>query len=164
MGQGHRGTQLDDPIPRLSERKEIDILLQGKIGPKVEVAFKNYTLPEKKQKQLLPIKREGSIDFSAIEEGARRVENQLQQQGYFFADVNQICTVTPPTADTVSNGTLETCQNLNATNLSDQTVNITYEVVLRRRLKLTDIRITGTNKLSVADLLGELRTQKASTV
>ncbi len=164
LAQGHLAPQLDDPIPRLSESKEIDILLQGKIGPKVEVAFKNYTLPEKKQKQLLPIKREGSIDFSAIEEGARRVENQLQQQGYFFADVNQICTVTPPTADTVSNGTLETCQNLNATNLSDQTVNITYEVVLRRRLKLTDIRITGTNKLSVADLLGELRTQKASAV
>ncbi|HVS83756.1 MAG TPA: POTRA domain-containing protein [Pyrinomonadaceae bacterium] len=163
LAQGHLAPILDDPIPRLSpETKRIEISLDGKIGPKVEVAFKNYSLSEKKQRQLLPIKREGSIDFSAIEEGARRVKNQLQQQGYFFADVNPICTVTPPTANTVDNGTLETCQNLNPADLSNQTVNITYEVILRRRLKLTEIRITGTNKLSVADVQEELKTQKAS--
>ena len=163
LAQGRLAPLLDDPIPRRNpETKLIEITLDGKIGPKVEVAFKNYSLSEKNQKLLLPVKREGSIDFSAIEEGARRVKNQLQQQGYFFAEVNSVCTVTPPTANTVNNGTMETCQNLNPAELNGDTVNITYEVVLRRRLKLAEIRITGTNKLSVADLQDELKTQKAS--
>jgi outer membrane protein insertion porin family len=163
LAQGHLAPLLDDPIPRRNpETKQIEISLEGKIGPKVEVAFKNYPLSEKKQRELLPVKREGSIDFSAIEEGARRVRNQLQQQGYFFADVNPICTVTPPTAATIDNGTVETCQNLNPAELGVETLNITYEVILRRRLKLTEIRITGTNKLSVLDVQDELKTQKAS--
>jgi outer membrane protein insertion porin family len=165
LAQGRLAPILDDPIPRRNpETKQIEITLDGKIGPKVEVAFKNYTLSEAKRRQLLPIKREGSIDFSAIEEGARRVKNQLQQQGYFFADVNPVCTVTPRTATIIENGTVETCQNLNPAELSSNTVNITYEVILRRRLKLTEIRITGTNKLSVADIQDELKTQKASAV
>jgi outer membrane protein insertion porin family len=165
LAQRHLAPILEDPIPRLDpETRKINITLDGKIGPKVEVQFKNYTLSEKKQIQLLPIKREGSIDFSAIAEGARRVKNQLQQQGYFFADVNPICTVTPPTANTIDNGTVNTCQNLNPAEFNNETVNITYEVVLRRRLQLTDIRITGTNKLSVVDVLDELKTQKASAV
>jgi outer membrane protein insertion porin family len=163
LAQGHLAPLLDDPISRRNpDTKLIEISLEGKIGPKVEVAFKNYPLSEKKQKELLPVKREGSIDFSAIEEGARRVRNQLQQQGYFFADVNPICTVTPPTATTINNGTVETCQNLSGAELGGETLNITYEVVLRRRLKLTEIRITGTNKLSVIDVSDELKTQKAS--
>ena len=163
LAQGHLAPLLDDPVPlRNPETKLIEISLDGKIGPKVEVLFKNYPLSEKKQKELLPVKREGSVDFSAIEEGARRVRNELQQQGYFFADVNPICTVTPPTPTTIDNGTVETCQNLSAAELSGETLNITYEVVLRRRLKLTEIRITGTNKLSVIDVEEELKTQKAS--
>jgi outer membrane protein insertion porin family len=163
LAQGHLAPLLDDPVPRRNpETKQIEITLDGKIGPKVEVAFKNYVLSEKKQKELLPVKREGSIDFSAIEEGARRVRNELQQQGYFFADVNPVCTVTPPTPTTIDNGTIETCQNLSAAELRGETLNITYEVVLRRRLKLTEVRITGTNKLSVIDVIEELKTQKAS--
>jgi len=72
--------------------------------------------------------------------------------------------VTPPTATTINNGTIETCQNLNAAELGTETLNITYEVILRRRLKLTEIRITGTNKLSVIDVAEELKTTKASAV
>jgi outer membrane protein insertion porin family len=163
LAQGHLAPLLDDPIPRRNpDTKQIEISLEGKIGPTVEVQFKNYPLSEKKQRELLPVKREGSVDFSAIEEGARRVRNQLQQQGYFFADVNPICTVTPPTPTTIDNGTIETCQNLAAAELGAETLNITYEVVLRRRLKLNEIRITGTNKLSVFDVAEELKTQKAS--
>ena len=166
IAQNFLAPTLDDPRVEFDgEQNEVNIELKIRaVGPKVDVAFKNYTLSEKKQKELLPIKREGSIDISAIEEGARRVKNQLQQQGYFFADVNPLCTVTPPTPNTVQNGTTETCRNLNPAELSGETVNITYEVILRRRLKLTEIRITGTNKLSVSDFVDELKTQKASVV
>jgi outer membrane protein insertion porin family len=132
------------------------------LGPKVDVTFRNYILKEKAAAKLLPIKREGNIDYSVVEEGARRVRGQLQEQGYFFADVTPLCTVTPVTPETIDNGTEETCKGLNPADLTGHNVNITYDVNLRRRLKLTDIRITGTNKITYLDVADELKTQKAS--
>ena len=41
---------------------------------------------------------------------------------------------------------------------------IRYEIERGRRLKLTDIRITGTNKLTYDDVAADLRTQKASAI
>jgi outer membrane protein insertion porin family len=165
IAKGFLAPQLEDPVVEIdSPKNEINITLKGKPGPKVEVKFKNYTLSEKKQKELLPIKREGNVDISALQEGARRVKNQLQEQGYFFSEVTPLCTVTPPTPSTVENGTEETCQNLNPAELNGRTVDITYDVQLNRRLKLTDIRITGTNKITFADVQPDLKTQKASSV
>src|SRR6266404_6755502 len=163
INKGHLAPQLDDPrVEFNSQTNQIDISLKGSLGPRVEVTFRNYTLSEKKQLQLLPIKREGNIDYSVLAEGARRVRNQLQEQGYFFSEVTPLCTVTPPTKSTVDNGTNETCQNLNPAELNDHTVKVVYDVTLNRRLKLTDIRITGTNKLTFADVQPELKSKKAS--
>jgi outer membrane protein insertion porin family len=164
IGRGYLAPQLDDPRVEINSAREIDITLKGSLGPKVEVTFRNYNLSEKKQRELLPIKREGNIDYSVLEEGARRVRNQLQEQGYFFSEVTPLCTVTPPTPNTTDNGTEETCRNLNPLELGDHTVKIVYDVDLKRRLKLTDIRITGTNKLTPADVLDELKSQKASAI
>ena len=71
----------------------------GNPGPLVNIAFKNYNLKEKTQRELLPLRREGNLDYSVIEEGARRVRNRLQEDGYFFAEITPVCTVTPPTAE-----------------------------------------------------------------
>ena len=55
----------------------------------MEISFsRNYDLKESKQQKLLPIKREGNLDDSILDEGARRVRLQLQEQGYFFAEVD----------------------------------------------------------------------------
>ena len=154
---------LNDPkVERNPETNGIEITLTGKLGPKVDVTFKNYTLSEKDQRKLLPLKREGNLDYSVIEEGARRVRNRLQEDGYFFAEINPVCTVTPATPNTVENGTNETCRNLVPEGLSGHTVTVTYEVDTKRRLKLTDIRITGTDKLNPADIEEELKSRKAS--
>jgi outer membrane protein insertion porin family len=163
IARDYLAPQLDDPEVKIdSAKNEVNIKLTGKVGPKVEVTFAHYTLKEKKQKELLPIKREGNIDYSALKEGERRVRNQLQEQGYFFSEVTPLCTVTPPTPGTVENGTEETCQNLNPVELNDHTVKIVYDVQLNRRLKLTDIRITGTNKIIYEDVQTDLKSQKAS--
>jgi outer membrane protein insertion porin family len=163
IAKGFLAPQLKDPTVQIdSTKNEINIGLEGTLGPHVEVSFKNYVLSEKKQKELLPIKREGNVDYSALEEGGRRVRNQLQEQGYFFSEVHPLCTVTPPTPGTVENGTEETCINLNPGELNGHTVKIVYDVTLNRRLKLTDIRITGTNKIAFADVQPDLKTQKAS--
>jgi len=170
IAKGWLAPQLEDPVVQFdSTKNEITIKLKGKLGPKVEVTFKNtppednrYKLSDKKQKELLPIKREGNIDYSVLAEGARRVRNKLQEEGYFFSEVTPLCTVTPPTPGTVENGTEETCKNLSPADLNDHTVKIVYDVQLNRQLKLTDIRITGTNKITFADVQPDLKSQKAS--
>jgi outer membrane protein insertion porin family len=163
IAQGYLAPELDDPRTTLDPGgTSIALSVTGAIGPKVEVTVKNYELSEKLAKELLPVKREGTIDQSAIVEGGRRLRNKLQEEGYFFADVPAVCTVTPPTEATVTNGTAETCENLNPSDLNGRTVNITYDVEQGRRFKLTDIRIEGTDKIAYADVENDLRTQKTS--
>jgi len=163
IAKGYMAPQLDDPDVKFNfETNAIDVKLTGRVGPYVEVSFLNYPLKESKQQKLLPLKREGNLDFSILDEGARRVRQQLQEQGYFFAEVKPLCTVTPPVPTITENGTEETCQNLNPSELDGHTIKIVYQVTLRRQLRLADIRITGTNKLTILDILPQLKSKKVS--
>ncbi len=165
LSQGHLAPQLDDAnVVRDPDTNHIAITVKGSVGPRVSVVIKNYDVSEKTQKESLPVKREGNIDYSAIVEGARRLRTRLQEEGYFFAEVIPTCSVTPASPDLGVNGTEETCQNLNPAALSGATVQITYDVERGRRFRLTDIRITGTNKLTYDDLAADLKSQKASAL
>jgi len=164
IAEGHMAPQLDDPEVKFNfETNSIDVKLSGKVGPRVEISFANYDLKESKQAKLLPIKREGTLDFSILDEGGRRVRQRLQEQGYFFADVKPVCTVTPPLPSLKENGTEETCQNLNPSELDGRTIKVVYDVTLRRRLRLADIRLTGTNKLTTEDIVPQLKSRKVSS-
>jgi outer membrane protein insertion porin family len=166
VSTGYLAPQLDDEHVTLDATgREITIDLTGGVGPKVDVAVKNYDLKEKVLRTLLPIKREGSIDQSAIVEGERRLRNKIQENGYFFAEITTLCTVTPPPPESAAlNGTAEMCENLSPKDLTGHTVNITYDVERGRRFKLTDIRIEGTNELKIEDVVDELRTQTANAL
>jgi outer membrane protein insertion porin family len=156
---------LEDPrVERDPEKNLVKIVLKGMQGPKVRVSVTNIELSEKKQRELLPVKREGNIDYSAVVEGSRRIRNELQEDGYFFAEVTETCTVSNPPADIGPNGTKETCENLNPLSLTGHNVEIKYEVERGRRFRLTDIRITGTNKLTYEDVEPNLKSQKASAI
>jgi len=162
---GYLAPVLDDArVERDPERNSVSIFLKGSVGPKVSVTVKNYEISEKTQRDLLPVKREGNVDFSAIVEGERRIRNKLQEDGYFFADVEAACTVSNPPADLGTNGTRDTCENLNPVNLTNHMVAIEYQVDRGRRFHLNDVRITGTNKLSFADIEANLKTQKANAI
>ncbi len=165
LAQGHLAPVLEDPrVRRDEERNRISIRLEGAKGPRVSVGVSGYDVSVDKQREIFPVLREGNIDFSAIVEGERRLQNRLQEDGYFFTEITAVCTVANPPAELGPNGTRETCQNLNPATLTDSTVAITYQVERGRRLRLTDIRITGTNKLTLEDVEDELRTQKASVI
>jgi len=165
IAEGFLSPVLDDArVERDSEKNTITIKLTGDKGPHVNIVVKNYEVTEKTQKELFPVKREGSIDFSAIVEGARRLRNKLQEEGYFFADVTETCTVTNPPTELGPNGTDETCQNLNPALLNGKNVEIAYDVAVGRRFRLSDIRITGTNKLTFSDVEAELKSQKANAI
>ncbi|MFN2492538.1 MAG: POTRA domain-containing protein [Pyrinomonadaceae bacterium] len=162
---GYLSPLIEDPrVERDPERNVIAINIKGAIGPKVNVVVKDFPMSEKTARELLPVKREGNIDQSAIIEGARRLRNKLQEQGYFFTEITPVCTVTPPTTELGANGSAATCEVLNPELLSGRTVEIRYDIERGRRFKLTDMRITGTNKLTIADVEADLRTQKASAL
>jgi len=154
----------DARVERDAEKNTVSILLEGSVGPKVTVSIKNYEVSEKTQRELLPVKREGNVDYSAIVEGARRIRNKLQEDGFFFAEVTQVCTVSNPPADLGPNGTQETCENLNPVTLTGHNVTIEYDVDQGRRFRLSDIRITGTNRLSFEDVEADLKSQKANAI
>jgi outer membrane protein insertion porin family len=165
IDQGYLSPLLDDArVERDPDHNLITIKLTGTVGPKVTVVVPDYKLNEKQARELLPVKREGNIDQSVIIEGARRLRNKLQEQGYFFAEVTPVCTVTPATAELGPNGDASTCETLNPENLNGHAVEIRYDLDRGRRLKLTDIRITGTNKITYDDVAGFLKTQKASAL
>ena len=154
----------DARVERDAEKNTVRISLKGVVGPKARVAIANYEISEKTQRELLPVKREGNIDYSAIIEGARRIRNKLQEDGHFFAEVTQKCTVSNPPPDLGPNNTEETCENLNPVALTGHEVIIEYQVDRGRRFRLTDIRITGTNKLAIEDIEADLKTQKQNPI
>jgi outer membrane protein assembly complex protein YaeT len=170
IASGHLAPTMEEPDIRLdSASNRISVSLKGSVGPRVEVHLEGYKLSEKDQRNLLPVKREGSIEYSAIVEGARRIRNRLQEEGYFFAEVTPTCTVTPPLAQPTAadaalqaEGEPDICQLLNPDELANSQVVINYNVERGRRFKLTQIRIEGTDKLSVADVAGDLRSSTAN--
>lgn len=161
--------ELEEPLPRYDdETNTISIVLNGKVGPKVEVEVvtERGRLGSSTQTTLLPIRREGTLDYAAIVEGERRLENYYQEQGYFFNDVTVTCSVTPPITDTennpIANDTGFLCQYLGGEDLMGREVKISYQVDLDRRLKLTEIRLRGTDKITIEDIRTVLRTQEAN--
>ncbi|HEY8413162.1 MAG TPA: POTRA domain-containing protein, partial [Pyrinomonadaceae bacterium] len=97
IAQNYLTPVLDDArVVRDAEKNTVTVSLTGSIGPKVNVTVTNYQLSEKTQRDLLPVKREGNVDYSAIVEGARRIRNKLQEEGIFFADVSEVCRVDNP--------------------------------------------------------------------
>jgi outer membrane protein insertion porin family len=168
IDQGYLAPRIEQRVQLDSQRNAVTVTVTGGVGPKVSVVIRGYDLKEKAQRELLPVRREGTIDQSAIVEGGRRLKNKLQESGYFFARYHAICTVdaAPPQAttedvqfDEEGDEVDASCQNLNPQTLSGHTVNIIYEINRGRRFRLTDIRIEGTNKLAVADVQDQLRTQ-----
>ena len=106
--------------------------------------------------------REGG-EMAAIVEGARRIRNKLQEDGFFFAEVTEICSVSNPPAELGPNGTQDTCQNLNPTTLTGHNIEIEYQVERGRGIAFTDdkqVRFKGSQLgYSLADIEKQLAMQ-----
>lgn len=151
-----------------SDTNSVLITLSGKLGPvvKVVVDAEREGVGNGTQNRLLPVKREGTLDYAAIVEGERRLENHYQEKGYFFANVTSVCSVKPEVADsegnTIVNETEFLCSFLSGEDLMGREVEVKYRVELDRRLRLTDIRIRGTDQLTADDVRTVLRSQEAN--
>jgi outer membrane protein insertion porin family len=152
-----------------SDKNVVNIDLNGKVGAVVNViidAGKTKKLSDKTQTKLLTIRREGTLDFAAIIEGSRRLRNYYQEQGYFFADVKAVCSVTPEfkeeEASVTTNETDVLCSALSGAELNDRVVDVKYQANLSRRLRLVDIRLEGTNQFAVDEVKSVLKSQEKS--
>ena len=153
-----------------SDTNSILVVLEGKVGPSVVVKVDSdkAKIGSAVQTKLLPIKHDGTLDYSAIVEGERRLENYYQEQGYFFADVTPVCSAKPTLNDAdnnpVQNNTTFLCSFLSGEDLMGHEVEVNYRVALGRRLRLTQVRVRGTDKLTAEDVRTVLRSQEASVL
>jgi outer membrane protein assembly factor BamA len=160
----------EERVVFVPETNTINITLTGKVGAVINVTVdsKGEKVGEGTQTRLLPIKREGSLDYSAIVEGERRLENYFQEQGYFFAEVTPVCAVQPTFTEAEASYTVnETnllCASLTGADLTDRTVEVRYQANLNRKLKLVDIRIEGTDLLPIEEIRTILESQEASAL
>ncbi len=163
-------TLLEPRVIYDSDRNTIDIELQGQVGAEVEVTVDSTEekVGEKTQRRLLPVKREGTLDYSAIVEGQRRLETHYQEKGYFFARVRPVCSVNPPfkadEASETENNTEALCTALSGSDLTDRKVEVRYETDLNRKLRLDDLRVEGTDLFTIAEIQAVLQSQPASVL
>ncbi len=160
---------LDEPrVIYEGEKNTVTISLAGKVGPivEVDVVAERDRVGNRTQKRLLPVKREGTLDYAAIVEGERRLENHYQEQGYFFVNVTPVCSIEPPLditdSTTIRNDTEFLCSALNSTDLENKKVTVKYRVDLDRQLKLTDIRLEGTSQFTITEIKTVLESQEAN--
>lgn len=146
----------------------ISISLTGKVGGLVKVSVDSDVekVGQGTQKKLLPILREGTLDFAAIVEGSRRLRNYFQEKGYFFAEVTPVCGVDPAfkefEASETLNGTESLCAALSGAELQGREVDVIYRADLNRKLKLSEMRLRGTSKLTIPEIQTVLQSKEAN--
>ncbi|MCW5950258.1 MAG: BamA/TamA family outer membrane protein [Pyrinomonadaceae bacterium] len=169
--RGFLAPRIDDvKVTYDSDANRVNIELRGERGPTVEVKVTSDREKVSKalQNKLLPIRREGTLDFAAIVEGERRLENHFQELGYFFVDVTPVCSADPPISDgdqgTLPNDTEFLCSNLSSSEIGTSNVTVDYRVRLRRKLRLSSIRIRGTDKLTIDEIRSVVQSQEANVL
>ena len=163
--------ELDEPkVTYDPDANTISVVLAGKAGPIVDVTVESPAGKPSSaaQTQLFPIKRDGTLDYSAIVEGERRLENYYQEKGYFFADATPVCSVTPPITDTenvpLANETAPLCRFLGSEELMGHAVTVKYVVDPNRKLTLRKILLKGTDKLTIEDIRSVLVSQEPNAL
>lgn len=171
--EDYLAANLSEPDIRLdSDENLVSITLNGNVNAKVEIRVENelkeeIEIGERTQREIFPIRREGQIDRASIETGRRRLRSRFQEDGYFFANVNAVCSIEPfmPDAATVfRNSTEAACDFLDGLNLEGKTITVLYQAELNRRFRLTELRLEGTDKLTIDDIKPALRSQTANAL
>lgn len=167
--EGFLAPQLDEPrVVYDAEKNTISLSLAGRTGPTVEVSVESEgeKVGSGTRRRLLPVIREGTVDFAAIIEGERRLETHFQEQGYFFANVRSVCSADPMLADIdgtkLRNDTEFLCSALSSSDLQNKKVEVKYIADLDRQLKLRELRLSGTNLFTIDEIKGVLESKEAN--
>jgi outer membrane protein assembly complex protein YaeT len=140
---------LEEPTLIRVGETEIDLLIEGLAGPRVEITVEagREKVSSETLLKLLPVKRLGTLELSAIIEGKQRLERYFQEKGYFFAQVTPRCDVSILPDDLKDQGiprnSEELCGFLSSLELQGLDVDIIYSTRLRISSRLVSIRFEG---------------------
>lgn len=109
-------------------------------GPKVELRVEGFRLSKRKQRELIPIFEERSVDRELLAEGSRSLEAHLQTKGYFDASAD-----------------------FTTTNKGDAQ-SITYSIDRGLRYKLANLAITGSQYFDIPTIRERLIITPATPV
>jgi outer membrane protein insertion porin family len=140
LDQNYLAARLTTSVTADLIENTVAITVRGESGPHVTVAVEGLELSEEDKRELLPFYARPGIDDFSIEEGRRRLQDDAQRKGYFFAGVTS-----PAVPD-----------------LSSDSVRLDYQVDLGSRYRLTDIDFEGLDAIPSQDLQAQLRSKEAS--
>ncbi|MBX7220421.1 MAG: BamA/TamA family outer membrane protein [Blastocatellia bacterium] len=95
-------------------------------GPKVDVKLDGYDLSRKDLKKILPVLSDGGLDEFVLEDGRQRLLDQVQRDGYFFAEV----TVEPT--------------------IFEDKATVLYRVEKGQRYRVSSVKLVGTDHVAYA--------------
>lgn len=141
LDAGFLAPEVSEPeVERNPAANTVSIRLRVASGPPVtvSVAGAEGTLNDEELRALLPVYTEGGLDEFQLSEGARRLTEELQRDGYFFARVTFAL-----------EGPEEGPRR------------VVYTVDRGRRYRVADIDIEGTEAVTYAAVADVLRSQEA---
>jgi outer membrane protein insertion porin family len=140
LAAGYLSPEIGTPeVVRNPAANTVAVSLATTSGPHVAVEVAGADFKQKDLERILPIFTEGGLDEFQLSEGDRRLADELQRDGYFFARVSH----------RVEAGA------------TPGTKRVVYTVDRGRRFKITDVGIEGTDAISYSDVREQLRTQEA---
>lgn len=121
-----------------SASNRVTAIVEIDVGPRVSVEVKGFDIDPRELRRRLAIFSGSGIDDFAIEESRRALIEELQLQGYFFAEVS---------ASVVRDR---------------ESVKLIYEVEEGQRYRVSNIALLDAKAVSYELLSGKLRSQRAS--
>ena len=85
--RGYYEARVDHRAAFSADGVSVDVTVTVEPGPHVEVVFEGDPLPSRQRTELVPVRREGSVDEDLLEDSKRAIESYLHGQGYRDATV-----------------------------------------------------------------------------
>ncbi len=122
-----------------SDNNTVSVRLTINSGAKVDVAVEGMEISSKKLQETLPMFRQGGSDDFTIEEGRRDLLEIVQQEGFFFANIDS-----------------------RKEEISQDNIKITYFIDRGQRYRVSDIRLIGTDEFTIVAIADQLKSRKAA--
>lgn len=141
LSRNYLNPQISEPqVVYNAATNSVAITVRVASGPLVDIILKGAEYNKNDQKKILPVLRDGGLDDFVLEDGSRRLQNDLQKKGYFFATVDFSRQNVP----------------------NEERVIVTYNVEKNRRYRVQGVSIEGTDAISYEQLADQLQTRPKS--
>lgn len=109
-------------------------------GPVFAARVEGYEIKPKKLREILPLLRDGGVDDTSLTQSANRLRTYLQEEGYFFAEVE------PP---------------LPPDPMAERS-DLVFKADPKQRYRLTNIALEGTTNITLEDVTDQMRSRTES--